>query len=309
LLKLLSSNPRGRGARKLNSCLFATSAVKESGVPLDPVAELLLYYLLNVNQNFVTQLQAQLQSGRARMISHPMYDRIQTIEDLRTFMAYHVFAVWDFMSLLKALQRDLTCTTVPWVPVGDAATRRLINEIVLEEETDVDPEGAATSHFELYLRAMHEAGADTLPVERLLAALAQGASVPAALAAAQAPAAVQEFVQHTFEVIASGQPYLVAAAFTFGREDVIPAMFRSLVADLGGRFPNQLGTFIYYLNRHIELDEDNHAPLAQQMVRDLCGHDPARWQQATEVAAQGMAARLALWDGITAALPAEPIAQ
>ena len=261
-----------------------------------------------MNQEFISQLQTQLQPARARMVSHPMYGRIQTIEDLRTFMEYHVFAVWDFMSLLKALQRDLTCTTVPWVPVGSPATRRLINEIVLEEETDVDPEGEATSHFELYLRAMREAGANTAPAERLLAALAEGASVPAALAAADAPAAVQEFVKHTFGVIASGQPHLVAAAFTFGREDVIPDMFRSLVADLGERFPDQLGTFIYYLNRHIELDEDNHAPLAQQMVRDLCGHDPMRWQQATEVAAQGMAARIALWDGIAAALAAEPAA-
>ena len=258
-----------------------------------------------MNQDFIAELQSQLQPARQRMVSHPMYRRIQTLEELRTFMEYHVFAVWDFMSLLKALQRDLTCTTLPWVPVGNPATRRLINDIVLEEETDVDPEGRATSHFELYLRAMREAGADTAPAERLLAALAGGASVPAALAAADAPVAVREFVQHTFEVIASGQPHLVAAAFTFGREDVIPDMFRNLVADLVERFPGQLGTFVYYLNRHIELDEDHHAPLAQQMVRDLCGTDPQRWQQATDVAAQGMAARVALWDGIAAALASE----
>jgi pyrroloquinoline quinone (PQQ) biosynthesis protein C len=117
---------------------------------------------------------------------------------------------------------------------------------------------------------------------------------------------VQEFVKQTFAVIAAGQPHAVAAAFTFGREDVIPDMFRHLVADLGRRFPGQLDTFIYYLNRHIELDEENHAPLAQQMVRDLCGTDPARWQQATEIARQGMAARVALWNGIQAALAQEP---
>ena len=261
----------------------------------------------NVTQDFIATLQAKLQPARQRMVSHPMYRRIQTLPELRTFMEYHVFAVWDFMSLLKALQRDLTRTTLPWVPVGSPATRRLINDIVREEETDLDPEGQATSHFELYLRAMREAGADTAPAERLLAALADGASVPAALAVADAPPAVREFVQHTFDVIASGQPHVVAAAFTFGREDVIPDMFRNLVADLGERFPDQLGTFIYYLNRHIELDEDHHAPLAQQMVRDLCGADPARWQQATAVAAQGMAARVALWDGIAAALAPEPV--
>ena len=256
-------------------------------------------------QDFIGELEAQLRPARQRLVDHPLYYSIQSLADLRVFMEYHVFAVWDFMSLLKALQRDLTCTTLPWVPTGNPTTRRLINEIVLEEETDVDPEGRPTSHFELYLRAMQECGADTAPVQRLLAALAEGASVPTALAAAQAPAAVQDFVQQTFAVIAEGQPYMVAAAFTFGREDVIPDMFRHLVADLGRRFPGQLDTFIYYLNRHIELDEENHAPLAQQMVRDLCATDPARWQHAAAVAQQCMAARVGLWDGIRAALAHE----
>lgn len=259
-------------------------------------------------QDFIKELQAQLQPARQRMVDHTLYRRIRSLAELRTFMEYHVFAVWDFMSLLKALQRDLTCVELPWVPKGNPATRRLINDIVLEEETDLDPEGQPTSHFELYLRAMREAGANTAPAERLLAALAEGASVPAALAAAEAPAAVQDFVKHTFAVIAAGQPHAVASAFTFGREDVIPDMFRNLVADLGQRFPGQLDTFIYYLNRHIELDEDHHAPLAHQMVRDLCGTDPQRWQQAAEVAQQGMAARVALWDGIQAALAKEPAA-
>jgi hypothetical protein len=259
-------------------------------------------------QDFIKELQTQLQPARQRMVDHTLYRRIQSLDDLRTFMEYHVFAVWDFMSLLKALQRELTCVELPWVPKGNPATRRLINDIVLEEETDLDPEGQPTSHFELYLRAMREAGADTAPAERLLAALAKGASVPAALAAAEAPAAVQDFVKHTFAVVAAGQSHAVAAAFTFGREDVIPDMFRNLVADLGQRFPGQLDTFIYYLNRHIELDEDHHAPLAHQMVRDLCGTDPQRWQQAAEVAQQGMAARVALWDGIQAALAKEPAA-
>ncbi|GAA4496927.1 DUF3050 domain-containing protein [Hymenobacter ginsengisoli] len=256
-------------------------------------------------QDFVQELQAQLQPARQRMVDHAVYRRIETLADLRVFMEHHVYAVWDFMSLLKALQRELTCVEVPWVPKGSPATRRLINDIVLEEETDLDPEGQPTSHFELYLRAMAEAGADTAPAKRLLAALAEGASVPAALAAAQAPASVQAFVKHTFSVIASGRPHAVAAAFTFGREDVIPDMFRSLIADLGQRFPGQLDTFTYYLNRHIELDEDHHAPLAHQMVRDLCGTDPARWREAAEVAQQGMAARVALWDGIAAALVQE----
>lgn len=83
-----------------------------------------------------------------------MYERLQTLPDLRCFMEHHVFAVWDFMSLLKVLQRELTCTAVPWVPTANAPARRLVNEIVLEEESDLDSEGRPTSHFELYVRAM-----------------------------------------------------------------------------------------------------------------------------------------------------------
>ncbi|MCC3158884.1 DUF3050 domain-containing protein [Hymenobacter sp. 15J16-1T3B] len=255
----------------------------------------------------ILTLQHTLAPARQQLVAHSVYQSLHSLDDLRVFMQHHVFAVWDFMSLLKALQRELTCVTLPWVPKGSPRTRRLINEIVLEEETDVDPEGRATSHFELYLRAMQECGADTQPVQRLLEALAGGADVEAALAAAEAPAAVRAFVRQTFEVVHAGQPHAVAAAFTFGREDVIPDMFRHLVHDLRQRFPGQLDTFTYYLDRHIELDEEAHAPLAQQMVRELCGEDEQQWQQAAEVAARCMRARVQLWDGIREALvvPAE----
>ncbi|MBT9393343.1 DUF3050 domain-containing protein [Hymenobacter sp. NST-14] len=258
--------------------------------------------LTQTKPDSIADLQAALAPARAQLVAHGVYQSLHSLEDLRVFMQHHVFAVWDFMSLLKALQRDLTCVTVPWVPRGNPATRRLINDIVLEEETDVDPEGRPASHFELYLRAMRECGADTAPVERLLGALAQGASVADALAAADAPASVREFVLDTFRLIDSGQTHAVAAAFTFGREDVIPDMFRHLVHDLRQRFPGQLDTFTYYLDRHIQLDEEVHTPLAQQMVRELCADNPQRWIEAEATAVRCMQARVALWDGIRADL-------
>ena len=257
---------------------------------------------LTENPTSIEALQARLAPIRQQLVRHGVYRALHSLDDLRGFMQHHVFAVWDFMSLLKALQRELTCVTLPWVPRGNPATRRLINEIVLEEETDVDPEGRPASHFELYLRAMDECGADTAPARRLLAALADGAPVADALTAAQVPDSVRAFVLGTFEIINSGQPHAVAAAFTFGREDVIPDMFRHLIDDLRQRFPGQLDTLTYYLDRHIQLDEEVHTPLAQQMVRELCGDNPARWQQAAAVAARCMGARVALWDGIAASL-------
>ena len=257
---------------------------------------------MSTSSNSIEGLQAQLAPVREQLVAHGVYRNLQSLDDLRVFMSHHVFAVWDFMSLLKALQRELTCVTLPWIPKGNPSTRRLINDIVLEEETDLDPEGRPSSHFELYLRSMEECGADTQPARRLLESLAAGDSVETALAKAKAPASVQEFVLKTFAIINSGQPHAVAAAFTFGREDVIPDMFRHLIEDLRQRFPGQLDTFTYYLDRHIQLDEEVHTPLAQQMVRELCGDDTQRWQQASAVAADCMRARVALWDGIQASL-------
>ena len=103
-------------------------------------------------------IRAQIAPARARLLAHSLYARMASLDDVQRFMESHVFAVWDFMSLLKRLQRDLTCLDLPWVPVGEAEVRFLINEIVCGEESDVDPAGTRISHFELYLRAMHEAG-------------------------------------------------------------------------------------------------------------------------------------------------------
>ena len=63
------------------------------------------------------------------------------------------------------------------IPVGDTLCRRLINEIVLGEESD-QFDGRVLSHFEMYLAAMDQAGADRAPLERFLDALAATGDVP-----------------------------------------------------------------------------------------------------------------------------------
>jgi hypothetical protein len=117
---------------------------------------------------------AQLLDLRLRLVEHPLYSSLQGPAEVRIFQQHHVYCVWDFMTLLKALQRRLTCVDLPWLPTPDPAARRLVNEIVLGEESDEDGAGGHCSHFELYLGAMRDAGADTEPIETFLAALRAG---------------------------------------------------------------------------------------------------------------------------------------
>ncbi len=212
-------------------------------------------------------------------------------------MESHVYAVWDFMCLLKALQRRLTSVDVPWAPTPFPASRRFINEIVLGEESDVY-EGRPVSHFEVYLEAMERAGADTSAMGGLPARVV--AAPDAALDLEGVPAAARRFVETTFAFIDRGSLAAQAAAFTFGREDAIPAMFRSLVRELNREMGGDLGQFVWYLERHIEVDGDEHGPLSLRMVADVCGDNPALWEDAAQAAEEAIRARLALWDGILA---------
>lgn len=242
------------------------------------------------------QIKTTISAVREQIIQHPLYSDMQRMEDIRVFMQYHVFAVWDFMSLLKSLQRHLTCTDIPWVPAGSAATRFLINEIVTGEESDVDPSGNRVSHFELYLQSMEQAGADTSAIQATLQQLQSGIALNTVLAGI--PAAARSFVQHTFSLIADAPVHVQAAVFTFGREDLIPDMFLALVNDLDKQFPGQISLFKYYLERHIEVDGDHHSHLGMQMVQELCGNDAQKWEEAALASRIALEQRKALWDGI-----------
>jgi len=250
------------------------------------------------------QLKKDIAPLRQKLIDHPVYEHINSLAALRVFMEHHVYAVWDFMSLLKALQRGLTCVDVPWVPVGNAATRYLINEIVVGEESDVDEHGARVSHFELYLQAMMQAGADTTKISGFIADLKAGTPALQALTKDKIPVASANFSRNTFSVIDTGKTYLQAAVFTFGREDLIPGMFLSFVTELSKQTQNGLSIMKYYLLRHIEVDGDHHSHLGYEMTSDLCGDDTAKWAEATAAVKDALEHRIKLWDAILAAVTA-----
>lgn len=250
------------------------------------------------------RLELALAPVRERLATHPLYACLRDERSVRLFMEAHVFAVWDFQSLLKALQRALTCVEVPWVPTADPQARRLVNEIVLDEESDHTPGGGYLSHFELYLQAMRECGADVRPIGAVVGRVGSGVAVEEALGAPGLPAGVRPFVAATMAVARSGQPHRVAAAFAYGREEVIPAMFRQLVERLAAVAPGSWTGLRHYLDRHIGKDADEHGPQARLLVRKLCGNDEVRWSEATEVARSSLEARCRLWDAIAATVAA-----
>ncbi|MBE0475030.1 MAG: DUF3050 domain-containing protein [Rhodoferax sp.] len=246
---------------------------------------------------------------RSRLERHPLYASVRTMDDLRCFMEHHVYAVWDFMSLVKFLQGSVAPVSVPWLPTGNARStlaQRFINEIVLGEETDEglpDAKGSASfiSHFDLYLGAMEEVGADTRPVRAFLKAV-EKKGIAAALLKSDIPEPSRRFMATTFGLLDTRKAHLVGAAFAMGREQVIPGMFRSLLADMGIS-QKRAPLFHYYLERHIHLDDASHGPLSLQLLAQLCGDSVGKKKAADKAARQAIDARLLFWDGVRSCLP------
>ena len=237
----------------------------------------------------ILEINKNIQNYKEEIVYHPLYKKLNSVDDIAILMEHHVYAVWDFMSLLKSLQSILTCTSSPWKPVGDTQIRRLINSIVLEEESDIDIDGNASSHYEMYLEAMKQCGANTSPIEDFVSTISSG-NIPSV------NQGVDSFLRSTFDVIDSKEPHKIASAFTFGREDLIPDMFTSIVEQYNTN--NKLDKFVYYLERHIELDGGEHGPLALQLISDLCGNDESKWNEVQEVAISSLIARKRLWDEV-----------
>jgi hypothetical protein len=236
-----------------------------------------------------------LDQKKFELSQHPIFTEIDSLPVLRRFMETHVFAVWDFMSLTKRLQQELTCTRLPWLPPKDPAAARLINEIVLGEETDDRPTQGHYSHFELYLDAMREIGANTSQIERFIDLQNEGVHHAAALKQINAGQAASVFVAHTLHLALHAPAHSVAAAFLHGRESIIPQMFQSIL-DRWGIGTNQAPIFRYYLQRHIEVDAEDHGPAAEQLLARLVEGNEQRQREMYQAATAAVESRIQLWD-------------
>ena len=250
----------------------------------------------------ITRLNTLLVPHRDALIHHPVYAKMQSLGALQVFMEHHVFAVWDFMSLLKALQQAICCTTVPWIPPTNTLGCRMINDIVRAEESDEDGSGNFASHFDLYRVSMEECGADITAIDTFINQLRHGTPWSTALDNSPISNAARDFVRETFAIIQTGDLCAIASAFTFGREDLLPDVFQSIVNQLNQQSNGQLRRFQYYLERHIGLDGDEHGPMATRLIKHLCGDDIAKWKTVEETAVRCLIARKKLWDAIDDAI-------
>jgi hypothetical protein len=245
------------------------------------------------------QLLQELATLKRALGTHRLARTIRDLDGLRAFMEHHVVCVWDFMSLLKSLQRDLSCVTVPWVPPVDAEAARLVNELVLTEETDEMPgahNGRYASHFDWYLQAMEEVGCDREPIHRFLTALRCGENADVALRSCGFPIAATDFARHSLEILHEPLPVRVSVFF-YGREDLIPDLLEPVAAELH----REHGTgrrLLDYLNRHAEVDRDRHGPMCGRLLARQLEQHPDSRQRALDKAASALRARLKLWNAI-----------
>lgn len=253
--------------------------------------------------NQLDKLIKEIAPYKKSLLQHPVYSSIKNIEHLRIFMQHHVFAVWDFMSLVKKLQSSITVVNTPWYAKGSADSRFFINEIVLGEECDVDENNNRISHFELYLNAMKKAEADTSEIELFYSNIQLQYPVSLCLELSVTKSiAAKYFVANTFEIINSNNIAAVCGAFTFGREDLIPDMFQEVVDNIILINPSKLNTFKYYLQRHIQLDGEQHKHLAFKLISEVCGNNDFKWKEAKDAVIKSLEARIKLWDAVLDAI-------
>jgi hypothetical protein len=249
-----------------------------------------------INSNIITSLKNELNA-------HPIYKAVETTEDLKCFMEHHIFSVWDFMSLVKYLQSVIAPSQTPWIPPSDPDLSRFINEIVLEEESDEMPDSQSfLSHYEMYLLAMEEVGADTSKIKSFVKEV-QNKGIEEALKLPDIPEASRVFTTSTFSFITEGEPHHAAAAFSLGREDIIPLMFKAILKKMGVS-KKVAPMFHYYLERHIHLDEGFHGPLALKLLNQLCEDNAGKIDEAVESGKRAVEARIAFWDGVLEAMNA-----
>ena len=173
----------------------------------------------------------------------------------------------------------------------------------MEEESDIDLNGGYTSHFELYLKAMQDIGADTTVIQELVSSVRRGGEINRIIDDSKLPNYLKSFLLTTAEIITSKSNPKIASSIYFARENLIPVIFPGFIENIN-EINSRCKMFQYYLERHVELDSNSHSKLARQALISICGNDKAKWEEAEKSAKISLKARLVLWDGIISKLNA-----
>ena len=246
----------------------------------------------------MNKIAQNLEPLKSKLKNHNLYNIINTPEDLKIFCESHVFAVWDFMSLLKKLQIELTSTSIPWMPSKNPEVSRLINEIVAGEETDENIDGSAISHYQMYINAINDIGVDTNLISNQISSLNNIDTIIDDIENLNSDNYIKEFLKYTFTIISNDKIHEIASVFTFGREDLIPDMFIPLLEKINSSDNTRIDKLIYYFKRHIEVDGDMHGPMAMRMLSYLCNNDKKKINESLKASKGALEVRIALWDGI-----------
>lgn len=227
------------------------------------------------------------------LVRHSIYKSLENIENLKIFMQYHVYAVFDFMSLLKSLQNKIAPANNLWTPSPyPGKVVRFINEITIAEESDEMPDGSFLSHFEMYLKAMEELSIDTKNIRTFVSKYIETNKLDFELL----PNQVKGFVVHNLDTALNGNLEQVLGSFLFGREKLIPEMFSPILKAIKSHLGED-SLCAYYFQRHIDIDGDEHGPMAQFCFENLCS-DQNKKDQALLSAEIALAKRVELWDQI-----------
>ena len=200
----------------------------------------------------LSELQKQIKPLRDQLMDHPLYISIREKEDLRIFMEGHVYAVWDFASLINGLCTRLT-------HLGDHS--ELDNESLLALLSAITNQGPETEGkpfglFSDYRNAMQLAGASTFEIDDLVNRVRQGTPPERAILDSKLPGYVVQFLDHTFSILRENNLVVMAATFAFGRGGLIPELFSRMVDKRVQEGDESLTGLQAYLNGYIEVGSE-----------------------------------------------------
>tara|TARA_B100001559_G_C16393182_1_gene572216 strand:+ start:61 stop:834 length:774 start_codon:yes stop_codon:yes gene_type:complete len=219
--------------------------------------------------------------------------RLKSVEDIKVFMEIHIYAVWDFMSILKSLQHHICPSNYPWIPntYTENGISRLINEIVLAEESDEISKNKYSSHFNLYLQAMCDLNADTYKIKNFINSISNNHYD---ISKADIPECAKKFVLTTYQLLNKNKLHISAALFTYGRETTLPSMFTNILDSIEP--VNKTKNLKLYLKRHIDIDTNRHGPLSIKLFDLSHDGDKSKQLEALDAAIVAINARSQLWD-------------